>query len=284
LAWALLFWTAGWISLLARLRFSQEAAALAWPVLGASPAWPIFPAFCLTVAVLTGWLDRRILADKAARRAFLELLALVTVALGYEWAFLPAFDYRVVDVVFLIVLAGVLVGLLIRDSRSLAQMGLRLRGLTPAIRWLALPTLLAVGGCGLVGWAAGAQIDTRKLLVSVLTYPFYALAQLIVLLVLLTGRLEKMKASGASILLVTAGMFALVHWPNGPLMAGCFLMGLVWTGVHLRGPQVLACALSMGLAASGFARLLPVQWTQNMRTGPIYVRRGLEWQRHPPPR
>jgi hypothetical protein len=208
----------------------------------------------------------------------------LTVALGYEWAFLPAFDYRPVDIVFLVALAGVLAWLLIRDSRSLAQMGLTVRGLRPAMQRLAAPTLLVLGACALIGWAAGAKVDMAKLGVSLLTYPLYALAQLILLLVLLVARLERMNASTVSILIVAPGIFALVHWPNGPLMTGCFLMGILWTGLHLRRPQVLACALSMGLAATAFARLLPVQWTQNMRTGPIYVQRGLEWRHQPPAR
>ncbi len=282
MAWSLLFWLTGWLCLLSRLRYSGPGAPLAWPINIPWPWWPVVTAALFAGAALAAWRGRRTLRDRSARRAWLELWALLTIALGYEWAILGAFAFRPWDIAFLAGFAVVLVVLLIREPGSPREMGLGLANFLPAIKWLAVPTLLVVAACFLIGGLAGAELDGRKLVVSLLTYPLYALVQLTVLLVLVAGRLQRTGARRGEVIVVTSAVFALVHWPNGVVMLGCFLMGLLWVSVYLRRPNLLAAALSMGLAATAFARALPVTWTQNMRTGPIYVERGLEWKQHPP--
>ena len=119
-----------------------------------------------------------------------------------------------------------------------------------------------------------------------LAYPLYALAQLLVFQSFLVPRLRRLGASGASLIAVAACMFALLHWPNRLVMAACIVGAGVWTWAFIRRPNICALALSMGLAAMAMYNAMPREigpWsTHNLRTGPIYVQRMIEWrQSHP---
>jgi hypothetical protein len=282
-AWALLAWSGGLIMLLARLRYGGEAAALAWPVGGTWVAWPMAPIACFVAALVLLWRGRSALRRRDACPAFVQLWLLATAVFGWQWAFLPPFNYRGIDLAFFSVLLAALAGMLLTDRRGARRMGLRGRHFLANIKWLAGPTLGVLAGCYLLGRWYSAPIETDEVWISLLTYPLYAFVQMLFMIVAVTGRLERTQASRATIVFVTAGLFALIHWPNGPLMAGCFLMGLLWTGLFVRIPNLYAIALSMGLAATAWTQFLPVTWTQNARVGPIYVERGLQWQRHGPP-
>jgi hypothetical protein len=48
------------------------------------------------------------------------------------------------------------------------------------------------------------------------------------------ARFKKISQSSIQIVLAVAGLFALIHWPNGILMLACLLAMIVWARVYLR--------------------------------------------------
>ena len=61
-------------------------------------------------------------------------------------------------------------------------------------------------------------VDSKRVTVSLLTYPAYALLQLAAFLVLPSIPLQVLGMSRRAIAIVCATMFALIHWPNPAVM------------------------------------------------------------------
>ena len=228
--------------------------------------------------VATALAGRRALATRAAARAAPALLV-YPLGLACVWWAIPADPHRygTADVLLLggLVLAFAL--LFWRDRRAARTWGLTRRGFGPAVAALRLPTALLLGATAATGLVAGFEFRPAGLLVALATYPFYAAAQLLVLQILLLRQLERLAPPRWLLVGVLAGFFALVHWPNGPLMAGTFFGAAMWMAVFLRHGNLPAIALSMGLAAATMTNVLPRErLLQNVRSGPIFVERLLE--------
>lgn len=133
--------------------------------------------------------------------------------------------------------------------------------------WIALGGITAVAIAAL---AVQSGVRTHSLW-PWLTYPFYALLQLGVLLEL-PERIWRHDGVGrAGRVLGLAVLFALVHGPN-PLVLGLTALGMtVWALARTAGVGLVPIALSMGLLGATVARVLPEVETQNMRVGPGYV-------------
>jgi hypothetical protein len=163
-----------------------------------------------------------------------------------------------------------------RDRSDLPNWGLDGRGFVPAARFLAVPTVLMVAAPIAAVAVVGTDFQPGRAGLALAAYPLYAFAQMLVFQLFLVRRLVRISGTGARTILISAGIFSLVHWPNGLLMGACFVGACVWTAAYLRRPNLYAIALSMGLAAASFASFLPRDLTRNLRTGPIYVQRLLE--------
>ncbi|MFW6133759.1 MAG: type II CAAX prenyl endopeptidase Rce1 family protein, partial [Planctomycetota bacterium] len=205
-------------------------------------------------------------------------LVIFPVLLGYEWLLMPA-DLDLLtaaDWAVMLGLAGLAVAFVWRDRRHAVRLGLGARNFLPAARLLAAPTVLMAAASAAMGAWAGTPVRPAAAVLSVATYPLYAVIQLALFQLFLVPRLRRLSANRLHIVVAAAGIFALIHWPNPVVMAATALGGVVWTLVYLHRPNLYALALAMGIAAAVFAHALPDGVTHNMRTGPIYVLRLIE--------
>lgn len=275
MAWAVWFIQAAVMVAVIRLRFDGEPLRWAspWPW----PTWAWWPVAGALAALAGGamLLDRRRLRSPKARRAMVQTLVVFVPAMAYVWGLSPL---RGLDWVGGLVLGGLFVMAMVMvliEPGSMESKGLTRKYFARACGALAVPTAVMVAVPVVLAWTwAGTQFTWERLGISVATYPVYALGQLLVFQVFLVRRLRAMAGSSASVGVVAAGMFALAHWPNPVVMAGCFAGALVWTAVYLKWPNVVALAISMGLAATSLGVALPRDpVTRNLRTGPIYIYR-----------
>ncbi len=94
--------------------------------------------------------------------------------------------------------------------------------------------MLIADGHGLI------QLDPRHMLV----YVGWALLQQWAMLAVVMGRLRHTGLPTPLIVLITAGLFGLLHTPNGSLMQLCFLAELWWAWCFLRSPRLVPIALA----------------------------------------
>jgi hypothetical protein len=255
------------------LRYSPDALRFAAPAPLADVWWAAAAAAAGATVALAA-LHARQLRRRRTRRA-LAWLAILPLMLAYEWLILPPLRLRPVDWVALgLLMLPAMVCILVRGRYD--QQGLTRRNFVAALKLLAAPTLAAVVVIAAVGLSLGVRPEGRRVAAALL-YPVWAWAQLLLLQVFLVPNLRALGDRDGSVMVAAAGLIALAHWPNGLLMAGTFLGGLLWTWVYLRRPNVYALALSMGLLAAAAISFLPRErWLNNLRTGPIFVERKLE--------
>ncbi len=298
MAWAFLLLNICVVTAAACLRFWRRGLEFAFPWPWPLGFWTATIVVLVVAATALVVRDRKQLSVTSQVRALCELLVFPAF-FAYEWAVLPPLMsapghetgvlsplvWRPVDWAALGAL-GLLVSIFFfLDRRNWRAWGVSGRNFAAASKLLAIPTLLLVAAPVAAGLLVGRDLDPdfrvncAVLLASVLTYPLYALAQLMIFQVFLVQRLKIITRSRLSVVLVSACTFALLHWPNPPVMAACGVAAAVWTWVYLARPNVYALAISMGLAASAFSHFVPRSITHNLRTGPIYVERCLEDQR-----
>lgn len=264
------------ILLASRLRFAGPGLEHASPFSMGPQAWWWMIGACAAlagVAAAAGW---RRLRERPARRALVELAAVFPPFFAFEWGLLPAVQWRWFDWAIMGGFVVLIALLVLAERRSLAERGLTGRNFLSAARALAIPTAMMVAVPIAAAFIVGTDFELRRMARHLLGYPAYALVQLVVFQVFLVWRLRRLSGPAATVA-IAAGMFALMHWPNGVVMAACAAGAAVWAVVYLWRPNAYALALSMALAVTSFANALPRERVlKNLRTGPICVERTLE--------
>ncbi|HUT59787.1 MAG TPA: CPBP family glutamic-type intramembrane protease [Phycisphaerae bacterium] len=276
MAWCFLLVNLLVILLASRLRFAGRGLEYASPICLSPQAWWWVIGACAALAAIAAAVGRRRLRDRRARRALLELAVVFPPFFAFEWGMLPPLQRRWFDWAIMAGFVLLIALLVLAERRSLAERGLTGRNFVPAARALAVPTAIMVAAPIAAAFVVGTDFEPGRMARQALTYPAYALLQLLAFQVFLVWRLRRLSGWAATVA-VSAGMFALMHWPNGIVMAACAAGAAVWTVVYLRRPNVYALALSMALAVTSFANALPRERVlKNLRTGPIYIERMLE--------
>jgi len=274
--WAFLLLNVCAVTAAAYWRYAGGGLAHASPIAMSGTCWLWGMGILAGLGVSSAVAERKRLSVPRARGAALELL-LLPLAFGYSWACLPpkVKDYSAVNWAVIAVLCAALIWLLWRDRRSAADFGLTARNFGAAARRLILPTAIMAALPVAVAVETGTDFEAWRAVRGAVTYPLYALVQLLLFQVFLVQRLRHLSDSSAAVIVVAAGMFALLHWPNAVAMAACGAAAVVWTWVYLTRPNVYALAISMGIAATTFTQVLPHKVTHHMRVGPMYVYREM---------
>ena len=282
----------GLVMAVSALRYGERHARFVTPFDGQHGIWPVVTgAGLIAVGLLLAWAGLRRRRQRVSTIAWAETLLVFASLLGLAWAVLPS-KPRCFDWFHWSALAGWLamtVSVFARHRIDVHDLGRRLfrrpRQAGRLTVWTLLLCAVTIAGGLDLALKTHGQIRIRwdKLAVSLATYPLYALVQMGLFLVFLVPRLRRMGIEPGQRACVAACLFALLHWPNGPLMVATLIGGAVWAGFYvLKRTHLVWLAISMGLAASCLARFAPHTFHQNMRVGPLYVERALEWDAHGP--
>ncbi len=118
--------------------------------------------------------------------------------------------------------------------------GLRAWLAAAAAPLLALAAVLILGHPGSYGTITVA---------SLVSYALWALLQQYLICVVFADRLDRAGLPARWTVLVSAGVFALLHAPNAALMLATFCGGLIWSALWLRERSLAPIALSHAAAA-----------------------------------
>ncbi len=275
--WALMLTNLLAIFVTAYIRYGSEGLEFASPIAMGRGVWFVAMGVALGGIIVSMVIGRSRLRDRQARRSMLELLVL-PLGFAFLWAKLPARtrDYGLGDWLGLSAIIGAVILIMWLDRGNWRKWGVTGRNFMPALCRLAIPMTVMVIVILITSWMFGwDDVNWTKAVVAMATYPFYALPQLLLFQVFLVHRLRRLTDSTPAVLIVSSGMFSLMHWPNPLVMAACGVGAAVWTWVYLTRANVYALALAMGLTAAMFGRLLPNDLVQNTRVGPIYVERRM---------
>jgi len=175
------------------------------------------------------------------------VLAVSLLYLGFEllripkrWSFLLAG----------LALGGYVAYLVSRRAHSWRDLGFRRDNLTAGLLPVGVCTFLV--GAALVGFAAmqGRIIWQPAVLVLLVLYPLWALAQQFAFQGLLHRGLSVLIPSSTLQVLITAAAFAIVHVGNPALFLLTFLAGIMWSLLYRRWPNLWLLAGSHSVLAA----------------------------------
>ena len=152
------------------------------------------------------------------------------------------------------------------------QVGFRLDNFGPAFRLLlalfAAPALALIllgwrlGGLDFVRWGGGQTVFGMPALGLL-----WGLIQQYALQGFINRRAQILWGPGWKSALLTALIFALLHFPNPWLTAATFAGGLVWASVYQRFPNLYALGLTHGLMTWVLVSSVPPSLLNNLRVG-----------------
>jgi hypothetical protein len=203
-----------------------------------------------------------------------EVLAFCAGMSLYLWHFLPEEGVHALDVVAWLLAIGFPIGLNLLHGDRPGDSGIRIDTIAEASWRAALATGILAGGL-LAGGLALGSIDwprPGRLLERLGLYVLWGLLQQYWLQAFALRRLLQAKLPVAGAVLLAAGVFSLLHAPNWPLVGLTFGAGLVWCGIFLKAPNLLALGVSHALLAVLTYVCLPRDWLGRLTVGAMYLR------------
>jgi len=155
-------------------------------------------------------------------------------------------------------------------GETLQTLGFGRRCFKRALLLLAGPTLLAIAALICVSYLTHSLHLPDRFWARLSLLPGWALLQQYTLLGFSYRRLRHFLHAKQSIM-ITAGLFALVHAPNYPLMILTFLGGLIWSFVYERAPNLFAFAISHVLLSATVLIAVPEWILPSMTVGYRYL-------------
>jgi membrane protease YdiL (CAAX protease family) len=139
-----------------------------------------------------------------------------------------------------------------------------------ALLLLAGPTLLAAAALIFVSYVTHSLHLPERFWARLSLLPVWAILQQYVMLGFTYRRLRQILHANQTII-ITAGLFVLVHAPNVPLMIFTLLGGLIWGFVYERAPNLFASAISHLLLSATILVTVPEWILPSMTVGYRYL-------------
>ncbi|HYX28536.1 MAG TPA: CPBP family intramembrane glutamic endopeptidase, partial [Pyrinomonadaceae bacterium] len=203
-----------------------------------------------------------------------EIASLVSSVLIAEWILSATAGETKLIVLIPVVFAFILViGSHFLRGESFYELGFRFDNFGRALKLLALPML----GVGLFCVGLGLISGTRpnlfrwhpeRAIAAQLALGFgWGFVQQYVLQSFINRRAQIIWQTGARSVLLTAFIFAFLHFPNPWLMLVTFIGGAVWAFVYQRAPNLFALAVSHAVMTWVLVSTLPMAALNHLRIG-----------------
>lgn len=182
------------------------------------------------------------------RRVF-EVLGVVVTALG-KFVFMDYLHWRFQFVATAILIWGIYLFSQKRNQPELLHYwGFRVDNFKSVARFLIPFGLLAILGFVVVGFYKETLQINWHILPILITYPIWGLIQQFLIMALVAGNLEDLntlKLPRFFIVLFTATIFSVVHYPQVWLMLATFVMALLYGFIYLKNRNLYALGLFHG--------------------------------------
>ncbi len=228
---------------------------LAWPPIESGAATPYIPAVVFVIAVLV-----LVVRDQVGKpwKSLVAVVALITLLEAYIY-WLPhlSASWRVL---LAIVVLGAFWELVPRTAPTYLYLEVR--------TWLWVLPLLVVSLLILVWAGIAGRIDS-SIFETLLVYFLWALVQQFVVAVLVMDRLNRV--FGPAGLVLSAGVFGFLHFPNFALMCATFVLGVFLLTVYDRHRNLFAISAAHAFLAVSFNVFAEQYLWLSSLVGPGYI-------------
>jgi membrane protease YdiL (CAAX protease family) len=216
--------------------------------------------------------ERALPGDRAL--AAWEIASLVSSALIGEWILSATAGETKLVVAIPIAFAFLLAISSHRLRREhLRDLGFRFDNFWRALKLLALPMIIVAIICLALGLIFGVRPDVlrwhpeRQIALQLALGFAWGLLQQYVLQGFINRRAQLVWQRGVRSVLLTALIFALLHFPNPWLMLVTFIAGVIWAFIFQRAPNLFALAVSHAVGTWILVSTLPISALNHLRIG-----------------
>ena len=183
------------------------------------------------------------------KRRILEIVAVAITALG-KFVFMDFLDWRLPFVLCAILGWSIYVYYRYKqDKNILKYYGFRKDNFKQTIKLMLPFGLLAITSFFIIGYYQDTINLSWHILPLLITYPIWGTIQQFLTIALIAGNLKdfkRVKINKTIIILLTALLFAVVHYPSLWLMIGTFLLALFYGNIYMKIKNVYAMGLFHG--------------------------------------
>lgn len=182
------------------------------------------------------------------RVRYLEIMGVVATAIS-KLIFMDILQWRLPFIVTVTLVWILYIFVRGRKPGMLAYWGFRMDNFGKAIRVLLPFAIAAIVSFLVIGYVQGTINLTWHIFPVLILYPLWGTIQQFLVIALIAGNLNDLKnkpLSSVMVILLTAILFGAVHYPYYWLMAGTFVLALLYGWVFLKARNVFALGLFHG--------------------------------------
>lgn len=180
------------------------------------------------------------------RRRVLEILVVVVTAIG-KFVFMDFLNWRFPYVVCAVLGWSIYVYYRAAKEKDIIKYwGFRTDNFKKASRLLLPFVAIAIASFILIGWIQGTLNFTWHILPLLLTYPIWGSIQQFLTIGLIAGNLNSLKLNKLAVIILTAILFSVVHYPSVWLMVGTFILALFYGYMYLKVKNIYAMGICHG--------------------------------------
>lgn len=186
------------------------------------------------------------------RQRILEIFAVLLTSLG-KFIFMDVLNWRFMFILITILLWSAYVYFRSRKSPEVFQQwGFRRDNFRKVTRIVLPFATLSILLCFIIGYYRNTIQLTWHILPILVLYPIWGIIQQFLLIALTAGNLQELSNGKFRIpvILVSAILFGLIHYPYGWLMLGTFLLALFYGYTYLRERNVYVLGIFHGWLAA----------------------------------
>jgi len=185
----------------------------------------------------------------------IEIIAVAITAIG-KFIFVDYLNWRLPFVI--VTILAWLIYVIYRykkDKLVLKDWGFRTDNFKSLIRLMLPFAVISILSFFVIGYFQGTLNMTWHILPLLITYPIWGIVQQFLVIALVAGNLSHIKSIKLSkpvIILITAILFSVVHYPSMWLMLGTFILALFYGYVYLKVKNIYALGLLHGCLGALF--------------------------------
>lgn len=199
-----------------------------------------------TTSCLIEFSKNKLISDKVL---ILEMLFVVLTGLG-KFVFMDYLNFRLPFVVFAILAWGIYIYYRFKKENGiLKHWGFRIDNFKKVCKLMFPFGVVSILTFFIIGYYQNTINLTWHILPLLITYPIWGVIQQFLTISLIAGNLRDLKSKKLNkplIILITAILFSVVHYPSVWLMIGTFILALFYGILYLKEKNVFAMGLIHG--------------------------------------
>lgn len=180
------------------------------------------------------------------RRRILEIIAVLLTAIG-KFIFMDHLNWRLPYVVVAILAWSIYVYCRASKEKGILKYwGFRTDNFKKATKFIRPFVFVAVTSFFIIGWYQDTLNVTWHVLPLLLTYPIWGSIQQFLTIGLIAGNLNHLRVHKLIVVILTAILFSIVHYPSMWLMFGTFILALFYGYMYLKVKNIYVMGICHG--------------------------------------